>query len=105
IDNDGYNLGAQRTAVKGGQLEEAIELAHKFVVTGEFEETTIAHLVPKAEIGKSGDFNLSGDRYKTTRNIDLSDFPHVTLGDCCNILNGSTPSKQDESYWENGTIP
>lgn len=105
IDNDGYNLGAQRTAVKGGQLEEAIKLAHKFVETGEFEETSIAHLVPKAEIAKNGDFNLSGDRYKITRNIDLSDFPHVTLGECCNILNGSTPSKQDETYWENGTIP
>src|SRR5690606_17779262 len=56
IDNDGYNLGAQRTAVKGGQLEEAIRLAHLFVETGELVDTThsgvstIAHLVPKAEI-------------------------------------------------------
>lgn len=105
IDNDGYNLGAQRTAVKGGQLEEAINLARKFVETNELEETSIAHLVPKTEIAKNGDFNLSGERYKTIRNIDLSDFPHVTLGECCNILNGSTPSKQDESYWVNGTIP
>ena len=47
IDNDGYNLGAQRTVVKGGQLEEAIKLAHIFIGAGEFEETTIAHLVPK----------------------------------------------------------
>ena len=65
IDNDGYNLGAQRTAVKGGQLEEAIQLAHKFVETGEFEETSIAQLVPKSEIEKKGDYNLSGERYKT----------------------------------------
>jgi len=64
IDNDGYNLGAQRNAVKGGQLEEAIKLAHKFVETGKFEETAIAHLVPKADIAKNGDFNLSGERYK-----------------------------------------
>ena len=105
IDNDGYNLGSQRTAVKGGQLEEAIQLARKFVETGKFEETSIAHLVHKAEIAKKGDFNLSGDRYKITRNIDLSDFQHVTLDECCNIFNGSTPSKQDESYWVNGTIP
>src|SRR5690606_14154496 len=28
IDNDGFNLGAQRTAVKGSQLEEAISLTH-----------------------------------------------------------------------------
>ena len=30
IDNDGYNLGAQRTAVKGSQLEEAIKIIHDF---------------------------------------------------------------------------
>jgi len=105
IDNDGYNLGAQRTVVKGGQLEEAIKLAHAFVATGDFKETDIAHLVPKAEIAKNGDYNLSGERYRTIRNIDLSEYPHVTLGECCNILNGSTPSKQEEAYWENGTIP
>ncbi len=105
IDNDGFNLGAQRTAVKGGQLEAAIQLVHDFAATGNCEESSIAHLVPKAEIGKSGDYNLSGERYRTTRDIVSSEFPHVTLGECCNILNGSTPSKQDESYWHNGTIP
>jgi type I restriction enzyme M protein len=30
IDNDGFNLGAQRTAVKGGQLTDAIELLNQF---------------------------------------------------------------------------
>lgn len=105
IDNDGYNLGSQRTAVKGGQLEEAIKLAHQFVETGEFEESAIANLVPKALISKNEDFNLSGDRYRTTRNIELSEYPHVSLGECCNILNGSTPSKQDATYWDNGNIP
>lgn len=105
IDNDGYNLGSQRTAVKGGQLEEAIKLAHQFVETGAFEESAIANLVPKALISKNEDFNLSGDRYRTTRNIELSEYPHVSLGECCNILNGSTPSKQDATYWDNGNIP
>src|SRR5690606_9957760 len=31
IDNDGYGLGAQRNAIKGGQLEEAIKIIHDFV--------------------------------------------------------------------------
>ncbi len=110
IDNDGYNLGAQRTAVKGSQLEEAIKIIHDFVAAGtlhatSLQQTTIAHIVPKTEIAANGDYNLSGDRYRTTRNIDLSEFPHVTLGECCYVLNGSTPSKQDETYWTDGTIP
>lgn len=64
IDNDGYNLGAQRNAVKGSQLEEAIDVTHDFAKTGEFKETTIVHAVPKIEIAKNGDYNLSGERYK-----------------------------------------
>lgn len=96
IDNDGYNLGAQRTAVKGGQLEEAIKLAHKFVGTGEFEETPIAHLVPKDEIAKNGDFNLSGDRYRGISAIDFSEYPQVKLSEIVELVRGVTYSKNDE---------
>ncbi|MDP3443202.1 MAG: N-6 DNA methylase, partial [Ignavibacteria bacterium] len=99
IDNDGYNLGAQRTAVKGGQLEEAIKLAHKFVETGKFEETPIAHLVPKAEIAKKGDFNLSGERYRFIE-TRLSSYPIVELGDYINVDNGRVLTE----FHENGTV-
>ncbi len=44
IDNDCYDLGTQRTAVKGSQLEEANELTHEFVRTGVFKVSTIAEL-------------------------------------------------------------
>lgn len=103
IDNDGYNLGAQRTAVKGGQLEEAIKLAHKFVETGEFEETPIAHLVPKVEIAKKGDFNLSGERYKEQIQI-LTDFPLIDFEDALDKVTYSTKIKSSD-YKEKGTYP
>lgn len=99
IDNDGYNLGAQRTAVKGGQLEEAIKLAHKFVETGEFEETPIAYLVPKHEIAKNSDYNLSGERYKLTE-LRQTQFDLVPLKDICDILNGY--AFKSKLYTENG---
>lgn len=86
IDNDGYNLGAQRTAVKGGQLEEAINLARKFVETNELEETSIAHLVPKAEIAKNGDYNLSGERYRVNDILSQTKFETEELGDIVEIL-------------------
>lgn len=96
IDNDGYNLGAQRTAVKGGQLEEAIKIAHQFVETGEFEENSIAHLVPKVEIAKNGDFNLSGDRYKTQA-VSNSNFELVPIEDLFEtIRNGRNVEQFDE---------
>lgn len=87
IDNDGYNLGAQRTAVKGSQLEEATKLARAFVATGALEETSLGHLVPKAEIAKNGEYNLSGERYKTTSAI-RSSFPITNLGDIFTNLDG-----------------
>jgi type I restriction enzyme M protein len=64
IDNDGYNLGAQRTAVKGSQMEEAIALTYEFVESGEIPDSLIGHTVLRTEISASGDYNLSGDRYK-----------------------------------------
>ncbi|MBT3933455.1 MAG: SAM-dependent DNA methyltransferase, partial [Bacteroidetes bacterium] len=59
VDNDGYGLGAQRNAVKGGQLEEAVALLEQFKA-GSFSESSMAHVVVKKEIAKNGDFNLSG---------------------------------------------
>ncbi len=93
IDNDGYNLGAQRTAVKGGQLEEAIQLAHQFVETGEFEATSIGHLVPKAEIAKKNEYFLSGETYKKRLEI-FSDFPIVDLSELVDIKTGKKDVNQ-----------
>lgn len=33
------------------------------------------------------------------------DWPMVELGECCNVFNGSTPSRRKPEYWENGTVP
>lgn len=67
IENDGYGLGAQRSAVKGGQLEEAIDTINLFkksiIENKDFENTELAHAVEKTVIAKNGDFNFSGERY------------------------------------------
>ena len=86
IDNDGFNLGAQRNAVKGSQLEEAIGLAHEFVKTGELKETLIAHAVPRIEIGKSGDYNLSGERYRANDSLNQTSFETEELGNLVTVL-------------------
>ncbi len=63
VDNDGFGLGAQRNAVKGGQLDDAIEILIQFK-SGTFSESEIAHVVNKSLIASNGDYNLSGERYK-----------------------------------------
>ncbi|MFD1314237.1 N-6 DNA methylase [Namhaeicola litoreus] len=104
IDNDGYNLGAQRAAVKGGQLKEAIALTHEFVASGEISDSLIAHAVLKTEIAANGDYNLSGERYKSKLVAD-SNFEMVDLSneEIFKILSGGTPSSSVDEYW-NGDI-
>lgn len=97
IDNDGYSLGAQRNAVKGGQLEEAIEAIQNFVKTQNFASPQeIAHIVPKSEIAKNGDYNLSGERYKNTDHFKMSEVEIVKLEDIADIEYGYTDTAKDD---------
>lgn len=103
IDNDGYNLGAQRTAIKGSQLEEAIALTHEFVSTGKFKESSLVHAVPKNEIAKNGDYNLSGERYKKQIQISTA-FPLVDFEKT--IEKVTYPTKvMSSDYKDSGTFP
>ncbi|WP_217447599.1 N-6 DNA methylase [Maribellus comscasis] len=103
IDNDGYNLGAQRTAIKGGQLDEAIEDIKKFR-NGDFADSTISHAVLRTEIGSNGEYNLSGERYKSVI-YHHSSFEMVALSDevIFKVVSGGTPDSKNEEYW-NGDI-
>ena len=105
IDNDGYNLGAQRTAVKGSQLEEAIALTHEFVASGEIPDSLIAHAVLRTEIAANGDYNLSGDRYRTIQDLSATEFEIVKIGDVFKTSSGGTPLKDKDEYYKNGNIP
>ena len=61
-------------------------------------------LVKKTAIIESGDFNLSAPRYLEKIEIN-SIFDFVTIGEACNIINGSTPKKDNNLFWDNGSIP
>jgi len=94
IDNDGYSLGSQRGEVKGGQLAEAISTAKSFkqsILEGQdFENTTIAHSVEKSDIAKNGDYNLSGERYKTVV-LGETKFDLYELEELFEIKRGGSP--------------
>lgn len=94
IENDGFDLGAQRRAVKGGQLKYVLEIVQGFIYK-KFGESKIAHTVPKIQIAKNGDYNLSGERYKVSV-VQSSNFPIVELGDYIKIDNGRVLTEFDE---------
>ena len=65
VQNDGFNLGAQRRAVLNSDLPEATRLLRSWMTAPQaFEgDGVMAQAVARAKIGESGDFNLSGERY------------------------------------------
>jgi type I restriction enzyme M protein len=103
IDNDGFGLGAQRNAVKGGQLEEAVDLLAQFK-DGNFSDNEIAHIVSKNEIAKNGDYNLSGERYSVNEKLSHAKFDLIELGKITTLSTGGTPTSNKKEYYENGEI-
>ena len=113
IQNDGFDLGAQRKPIEGDDLPRALQIIEDYQNKVRKSEKTkvkkedgvIAFIVPKEKIAESGDYNLSGDRYKDSKSYEDAKYPLITLEEICDIYNGSTPRRNIAEFWSNGTIP
>jgi type I restriction enzyme M protein len=106
IQNDGFDLGAQRREIDKNDLPLALQIIKKFKSTlsdSEFsdDEKQLAHVVAKEKIIESGDYNLSGERYKEVVSFVNQKWPMVELGEVCILVRGITYEKDDEVE-ENG---
>ena len=93
IANDGFDLGAQRREHNKNDLPQALMLLEAFQ-RGEMVDHPLALAVSKAKIAASGDFNLTGERYKETIKHNTV-YPMVKLSDVCDVINGRA-YKQEE---------
>jgi type I restriction enzyme M protein len=86
VQNDGFNLGAQRRAVVNSDLPEATRLLRGWMKAPEKFEIggVMAQTVERSQIGASGDFNLSGERYLVVATV-ANAFPMAALRDFCAI--------------------
>lgn len=97
IQNDGFDLGAQRREIEKNDLPSALEIIKKYKNTIKYgedfkineDETHIAHLVSKDKIMGSGDYNLSGDKYMESKGVTYKKWEMVELGE---ILNYEQPT-------------
>jgi type I restriction enzyme M protein len=109
VEHDGYGLGAQRRAIDKDDLPQAraelTEYFHRLRARKTLEDfqPTLGLVASKEKIAANGDYNLSGERYREGA-ARASYFPNVPLGEVCDLVGGATPSKQDESYWTNGSV-
>ena len=120
VDNDGFGLGAQRRAVSGSGLPDALAAFQSYRHSREGGNLTNgnagpevfsaaqfpgAHVVGKARIGENGEWNLSGDRYLVASEMAASNWPVFALGELCSFMTGGTPSSTAREYYENGSVP
>jgi len=120
VENDGFDLGAQRRVIEKNNLPEALRAILDFRLQisdlkkvgfstnqkskSENQKFLAAHTVPKSKILSSGDINLSGDRYRDTALRASTNWPMVNLGEVAAISAGDS-APQDDKYFSNGTIP
>jgi len=94
IDNDGFNLGAQRKSIDKNDLPKALEYFkdyQKNVNGREVKETDFAHVVEKTRIAESGEWNLSGGRYRKIDELRISDYELIELKEISEIISGQSP--------------
>jgi type I restriction enzyme M protein len=87
IENDGFDLGAQRRKIKKNDLPEALEVITTWK-KGEKQESNLALWVTKEKITEDGDNNLTGERYREVETHKNQNWPLVELKEVAEYVNG-----------------
>jgi type I restriction enzyme M protein len=109
IGDDGFGLGAQRRPIARDDLPQArTEIEEYLGRLRKGESTTdlaltLGLVVEKTRISDTGDFNLSGGRYREYAH-SAHEYPMVSLGDTglFRIESGGTPKSEVGEYWDGG---
>jgi len=84
INNDGYDLGAQRRDVKGSDIPEVIKIVKDYQKGLDVTDNALVTVASKKDIAEQ-DYILVGERYKVAVIVD-SDYPMVELGEIVEVL-------------------
>jgi type I restriction enzyme M protein len=105
IENDGFGLGAQRRASGKDDLPRASEELAEYLRRLRARESldgfapTLGLVVAKERLAAAGEFNLSGERYRSS-DPKSSEFPLISLRDVAEVIAGQSPP--GDSYNEAG---
>ncbi len=96
IENDGFDLGAQRREIDKNDFPLALEVLKEWKEKQKVKEgQKVAFAVKKSEIAESGDYNLTGDRYREVVDYSNVKFDIFNLKEIANIRMGETLIKKD----------
>jgi len=89
INNDGFDLGAQRRPIDKNDLPQVQSILNKWE-KGEKTESELVIYVEKEKITEDGEYSLSGDRYHVDTDYSNTKWKMVELGE---VLNYEQPTK------------
>ena len=88
INNDGYDLGAQRRPIKDNDLPKATELLKLWQksigteqIPEELSKSSLVTIVSKEKLAEDGEYNLSASRYQKAQDFSDCQYDMVKLGD------------------------
>lgn len=96
LNNDGFDLGAQRREIKGSEIPDVINIFKNYqkgVEVAGLENTVLA----KKNEAAQQDYILVGERYKSSIAVNTN-YPIVRLGDVCCINKRSIDPSGKESF-------
>ena len=97
MENDGFDLGAQRRKIDKNDLPEAFNILRNYQ-HGKTIESRLAQWVMKDKIAENGDYNLTSDRYKETIDYSKAKWPMIRLGEVCALFDdGDWIESKDQS--------
>ncbi len=86
VENDGYDLGAQRRPIDSNDLPQVKSEIQKYLrhlragEPADNYEPSLGLIVKKSKIAADGDYNLSGERYRERIKVS-SDWPYIRVGE------------------------
>ena len=106
VENDGYDLGAQRRRIDENDLPAAFELLREWNCGSQAASSPLAHLRVKREaIADDGEYNLSAERYRPSVTRSGAKSERVKLGEVCEIVRDKPSSFSGEKrYYDTGAI-
>lgn len=107
LNNDGFDLGAQRQPKKGSEIPEIVRIVKKYhadldpqIADDEILQHTLVTIAPKEQIAEQ-DYVLVGERY-LSNSMPEGTYKMVSLGDksLFRVESGGTPSSDIPEYWD-----
>ncbi len=101
VNNDGFDLGAQRKEVKGSDIPEVIKIIKNYQNGNDVSDNPLVTIASKKDIAEQ-DYILVGERYKEAVVVN-SNYPMMELGEICEkITKGTTPTTVGYDFADEG---